>query len=139
MLLEDYLRCSGGLAKQATGRKLVVCALCTHRPGGASPITTSLAAVEPVAKNPATEKVPRETEIFDKSEPIVGSPVVAVEPVVESSATVKSAIGSPVATALLSSPVAAALLLPQKHRSKTHPGRASVDHKGGSYGRFART
>jgi hypothetical protein len=36
MLLEDYLRCSGGLAKQATGRKLVVCALCTHRPGGAS-------------------------------------------------------------------------------------------------------
>jgi hypothetical protein len=37
MLLEDYLRCSGGLAKQATGRKPVVCALCTHRPGGASP------------------------------------------------------------------------------------------------------
>jgi hypothetical protein len=36
MLLEDYLRCSGGLAKQATGRKLVVCTLCTHRPGGAS-------------------------------------------------------------------------------------------------------
>jgi hypothetical protein len=36
MLLEDYLRCSGGLAKQATGKKLVVCALCTHRPGGAS-------------------------------------------------------------------------------------------------------
>jgi hypothetical protein len=36
MLLEDYLRCSGGLAKQATGRKPVVCALCTHRPGGAS-------------------------------------------------------------------------------------------------------
>jgi hypothetical protein len=36
MLLEDYLRCSGGLAEQATGRKLVVCALCTHRPGGAS-------------------------------------------------------------------------------------------------------
>jgi hypothetical protein len=36
MLLSDYLRCSGGLAKQATGRKLVVCALCTHRPGGAS-------------------------------------------------------------------------------------------------------
>jgi hypothetical protein len=36
MLLEDYLRCSGGLAKQATGRKPVICALCTHRPGGAS-------------------------------------------------------------------------------------------------------
>jgi hypothetical protein len=36
MLLEVYLRCSGGLAKQATGRKPVVCALCTHRPGGAS-------------------------------------------------------------------------------------------------------
>jgi hypothetical protein len=36
MLLEDYLRCSGGLAKQATSRKPVVCALCTHRPGGAS-------------------------------------------------------------------------------------------------------
>jgi hypothetical protein len=36
MLLEGYLRCSGGLAKQATGRKPVVCALCTHRPGGAS-------------------------------------------------------------------------------------------------------
>jgi hypothetical protein len=36
MLLEDYLRCSGGLAKQATGRKPVVWALCTHRPGGAS-------------------------------------------------------------------------------------------------------
>jgi hypothetical protein len=38
MLLEDYLRCSGGLAKQATGRKPVVWALCTHRPGGASVI-----------------------------------------------------------------------------------------------------
>jgi hypothetical protein len=41
MLLQDYLRCSGGLAKQATGRKPVVCALCTHRPGGASATFTS--------------------------------------------------------------------------------------------------
>jgi hypothetical protein len=50
---------------------------------------------QPVVESPATEKVPRETEIFDKSEPIVGSPVVAVEPVVESLTTVKSAIASP--------------------------------------------
>jgi hypothetical protein len=40
MLLDDYLRCSGGLAKQATGRKPVVCALCTHRPGGTSGVKT---------------------------------------------------------------------------------------------------
>jgi hypothetical protein len=42
MLLEDYLRCSGGLAKQATGRKPVVCALCTHRPGGASEVASRI-------------------------------------------------------------------------------------------------
>jgi hypothetical protein len=41
MLHSDYLRCSGGLAKQATGRKLVVCALCTHRPGGVSAALTA--------------------------------------------------------------------------------------------------
>jgi hypothetical protein len=47
MLLEDYLRCSGGLAKQATGRKLVVCALCTHRPGGASATGGGILATTP--------------------------------------------------------------------------------------------